>query len=135
MLTRTGIAADIASGSARMVAGVTGALSWLPWALAAISMLGGVGGTVWYRMKWKDCVAETAQAIADQQEIDKADNLKRIGQLTNQLKELGNSRDEALERLANVPKTPAACPPSAYQRAVTDELCRLYPASKACRRP
>jgi hypothetical protein len=49
------VAAEVAAEGAKIVARATGMLSWLPWAIAAASLLGGAGGTLWYRMQWKDC--------------------------------------------------------------------------------
>jgi hypothetical protein len=54
------ILTEAAGAGAKVVGTVTGALSWLPWVLAAGSLALGAGGTLWYRSEWKDCQASVA---------------------------------------------------------------------------
>jgi len=125
--------ADVASGATKVVARASGVLSWLPWAIAAVGLLGGTGGTVWYRMQWKDCQAAGAQALIDQREIDKADNAKAIGSLTRQLNANESKYEYGMQLLSNIPRNDA-CQRNERINAVREQLCAKYPQSEACSR-
>ena len=127
-------AADVASSAAKVVARTSGVLSWLPWAIAAVGLLGGTGGTVWYRMQWKDCQAAGAQALIDQREIDKADNAKAIGSLTNKLNANESKYEYDMQVLSNIPRR-ANCERDLRLEFVREQLCNKYPQSEACSRP
>lgn len=99
-----------------------------------VSLLGGAGGTIWYRMKWLDAVNEGKQAVLEQIEIDKADNAKAIGLLTNKLNAHERELNYAQSLLANIPKTDA-CTRDQRINAARDILCHKYPKSEACNRP
>lgn len=134
------IAADVVGGGAKVVATAASGFSGLPLyaCLAALVLAAGGGGmAVWYRMEWKSCQADAATAAEQQRDIDRADNAKAVGQLNQQLEKNKAEYQSAMERLANAPKlspTASCSVASSYQRAVTDELCRLYPKSPACNR-
>lgn len=128
------IVADIAGRASKLVASASGVLSWLPWAIAAVGVLGGASGTVWYRMQWKDCQADAAQALNDQREIDKRDNTVAIGRLTNKLNSIQSSYENDMQVLSNIPKR-AGCERDLRLEFVREQLCARYPASEACSRP
>lgn len=123
----------LALGAASLLAKGAGFIKWAPWALAGVSLLAGTGGTVWYRMQWKDCQSEGAQALIDQHEIDRLDNIKSVGQLTTKLNTNEKAYDKALSVLQNIPKT-QACIIDGRVRAARDELCAKYPKSETCSR-
>ena len=127
-------ATDIASGATGIVAKASGILGWLPWAIAAVGVLVGTGGTVWYRMQWKDCEAASAQAIIEQRDIDRADNAKAVGRLTNKLNDNEAKYEYDMQVLSNIPKR-SSCERDKRIDAVREQLCARYPASEACNRP
>ena len=107
------------------------ASSAAPWLVAGAVALAGTGGTVWYRMQYLDCKAAGAAAYEEQRKIDREDNAAAIAQLNESLNKTNEQYLSSMERLKNVPKDDS-CNPTEYQRAVTDELCKLYPTSGAC---
>lgn len=129
---------EAASAAVGTVAkGAAGLFSGLPLylLLGGVAVgLAGAGGTVWYRMKWLDEVAAGAQAVIDQQNIDRSDNAKAIGQLTNTLNANKRDLEYAQGLLANIPRNDA-CLRDQRINAVRDILCRKYPTSEACSGP
>lgn len=98
-----------------------GALSWLPWAIAAGSLIVGAGGTLWYRGEWKSCQAsvaiEAAQAEAKVNAQKDADAKFRneleakLAPLTKQIQDSNNATQVALAKVKSVAacgNTPAA---------------------------
>jgi len=128
-------AAEIAVGT--VAKGAAGLFSGLPLylLLGGVAVgLAGAGGTVWYRMKWLDEVAAGAQAVIDQQNIDRDDNTRAIGQLTNKLNTHQRDLEYAQSLLANIPRSDA-CMRDQRINAARDILCRKYPKSEACSGP
>jgi uncharacterized protein HemX len=103
---------------------------WLAMALVAAIIVGS-GLSLWYRMEWKDCQAQSAAAIVQQMDIDKKNNDKSIADLQQKLDKNASDLTDATRRLANVQKT-AVCGSTPAMRATHDELCRLFPSSEAC---
>lgn len=122
-----GVASTVAAGASSLFSGLPLVLL----VLCGVSLLGGAGGTIWYRMKWLDEVAAGARALAVQRDIDRADNAKAIGQLTNKLNTHQQELEYAQQMLSNIPRS-NACERDQRINAARELLCRKYPKSEAC---
>ena len=115
------IATEVAAEGAKVVAEATGILSWLPWALAAVSLVVGAGGALWYQAEWKDCQASVAidaykaeERLRGQQQADA--ELRRqlsesLAPIVNDLRKQANDTQVALAKVQSDPRcgnTPAA---------------------------
>lgn len=125
--TAAGVATKVAGGVSSLFSG----LPLVMLCITGVSLLGGAGGTIWYRMQWKDCQAAGAQALINQQAIDKTDNAKAIGALTNKLNVNEQKYEYGISLLKNIPRNDA-CLRDERINAVRSELCRKYPQSEAC---
>lgn len=123
-----GTAVEVAATGAGVVAKASSVLGWLPWALAAASLVAGSGGTLWYRMQWKDCEASVAidaakaeEKVRAQKESDAkftrelAEALKPI---TSKIQEEANGTREALAKVKSDPNCKATPAASAFDAGV-----------------
>jgi hypothetical protein len=62
------VAGELAAAGAKVAAGASAALTWLPRAIAGVALVVRSGGTFWYRGQWKDCQASVALDAARAQE-------------------------------------------------------------------
>jgi outer membrane receptor for monomeric catechols len=113
--------AEVAEEGASLVAKASGVLSWLPWAAAAVSLVAGAGGTLWYRSQYLACAASVAIEAAraeEQVRAQKDADAKFTRQLADQLQsvkaaiqEQAHATSVALAKVQSVPAckdTPAA---------------------------
>lgn len=110
-------------GAEAAIGTVTGALSWLPWAAAGLSLALGTTGTLWYRSQWESCQAASARAVAEAQAkviaFQEADAVK-----TRAIEDAHAAEVARLKGDANARET-------AIMRAVASKDCLSSPAARA----
>lgn len=117
------VAADVAGVGAKVAARATGILSWLPWAIAAVSLVGGAGGTLWYRSEWKDCQASVA--------IDAAKAAEKVATAKGADAELRRQLSESLAPIVSDLRKQANDTQVALAKVQSDPRCTGTPAARA----
>jgi hypothetical protein len=107
--------------AAKLATSAVGGLSWLPWAIAGISLIAGAGGTLWYRAQYESCRASAAVEAARAEEKLNAQKAadaaftrtleQRLAPITRAIQEQANATQLALAKVPSNPNcahTPAA---------------------------
>ena len=86
-------------------------LSAIPWLLSLAFLIGGAGGTLWYRGQYEACQASAADAILKQQQADAAESARILAQEQARTAALRKQTDAFLQQVKNEPTT-SSCGPS-----------------------
>ena len=111
----------IVAEAGKVVAGVAGSVSWVPWIVAGVAFVAGAGGTLWYRAEYQSCRASVAIEAARAEEKLNAQKAadaaftraleQKLAPITKAIEEQANASQVALAKVAsntNCAHTPAA---------------------------